>query len=263
MAILSTGPIENNAVSDVRPTQQVTVKIDNRNSLDGSVVLIQGYNLTSTRTLYVSEQISIDPDQVVTRTYFANLDAFEFVFTVEGVAIEQTEISVWGKNENGQLVAAHRLVSSELEIEGDNTSVNRIYVANFNSNDVSVINGDTNTVIATIPVGTNPAGIDVNPLTSRIYVANRSSNTISVINSITNAVIASVPVGSEPSDIGVDIATNAIYTANFNSLDTTEDITVIDGLTNTVIDAITIPGLNFLTGVGVNSLTNRIYAPNF
>ncbi|KAA2301775.1 hypothetical protein FY526_23285, partial [Clostridioides difficile] len=98
MAILSTGPIENNAVSDVRPTQQVTVKIDNRNSLDGSVVLIQGYNLTTTRTLYVSEQISIDPDQVVTRTYFANLDAFEFVFTVEGAAIEQTEISVWGKN---------------------------------------------------------------------------------------------------------------------------------------------------------------------
>ena len=60
---------------------------------------------------------------------------------------------MWGKTENGQLVAAHRLVSSELEIEGDNTSVNRIYVANFNSNDVSVINGDTNTVIATIPGG--------------------------------------------------------------------------------------------------------------
>lgn len=118
MAILSTGPIENNAVSDVRPTQQVTVKIDNRNSLDESVVLIQGYNLTATRTLYVSEQISLAPDQVVTRTYFANLDAFEFVFTVEGVAMEQTEISVWGKNETGQLVAAHRLVSSELEIEG-------------------------------------------------------------------------------------------------------------------------------------------------
>jgi len=163
MAILSTGPIENNSVSDVRPTQQVTVKIDNRNSLDGSVVLIQGYNLTSTRTLYVSEQISIDPDQVVTRTYFANLDAFEFVFTVEGAAIEQTEISVWGKNETGQLVAAHRLVSSELEIEGDNTSVNRIYVANFNSNDVSVINGETNTVIATIPVGARPFAVVVNP----------------------------------------------------------------------------------------------------
>lgn len=245
MAILSTGPIENNAVSDVRPTQQVTVKIDNRNSLDESVVLIQGYNLTATRTLYVSEQISLAPDQVVTRSYFANLDAFEFVFTVEGVAVEQTEISVWGKNEIGQLVAAHRLVSSELEIEGDNTSVNRIYVANFNSNDVSVINGETNTVIATVPVGTNPAGIDVNPLTSRVYVANRGSNTISVINSLTNAVIASVPVGSEAGDVGVDIATNAIYTANFNSLDTTEDVTVIDGLTNTVIDTITIPGLIF------------------
>ena len=104
MAILSTGPIENNAVSDVRPTQQVTVKIDNRNSLDGSVVLIQGYNLTSTRTLYVSEQISIDPDQVVTRTYFANLDAFEFVFTVEGVAIGRQRFPCGAKPKTASLL---------------------------------------------------------------------------------------------------------------------------------------------------------------
>ncbi|MEW9674286.1 hypothetical protein [Ammoniphilus sp. 3BR4] len=35
-------------------------------------------------------------------------------------------------------------------------SVNRIYVANFISNDVSVIDGATNTVIATVLVGTRP-----------------------------------------------------------------------------------------------------------
>ena len=140
---------------------------------------------------------------------------------------------------------------------------NRIYVANFNSNTVSVIDGATNTVIATIPVGINPAGVDVNPLTDRIYVANRLSDTVSVIDGVINTVIATVPVGDEAGDAGVNIATNAIYTANFNSLDSTEDVTVISGLTNTVIATIIIPGLNLATGIGANPLTNRIYVANF
>lgn len=114
MAILSTGPIENNEVSGVRPTVQVTVKIDNRDAVNQSAILIQGYNLTLTRTLYVSELITVSPDEVITRNYFANLDAYEFVFTTEGLAELQTETSVWGKNSAGQLVTAHRLVSAEL-----------------------------------------------------------------------------------------------------------------------------------------------------
>lgn len=34
----------------------------------------------------------------------------------------------------------------------------RAYVANFNDNTVSVIDSATNTVVATVPVGTNPEG---------------------------------------------------------------------------------------------------------
>lgn len=114
MAILSTGPIENNAVNGVRPTVQVTVKIDNRDAVNPSAILIQGYDLTLTRTLYVSELITVSPDEVITRNYFANLDAYEFVFTTEGLAELQTEVSVWGKDSAGRLVTAHRLVSAEL-----------------------------------------------------------------------------------------------------------------------------------------------------
>ena len=95
-------------------------------------------------------------------------------------------------------------------------SVNRIYVANFNDNTVSVINGATNAVIDTIPVGINPAGVAVNPLTNRIYVANRNSDDVSVIDGITNTVIATVPAGDEAGGAGVNTATNLIYAANFN-----------------------------------------------
>ncbi|WP_423826901.1 hypothetical protein [Serratia marcescens] len=38
-----------------------------------------------------------------------------------------------------------------------------MYVTNLNSNNVSVIDGLTNGVIATIPVGNGPFGVGVNP----------------------------------------------------------------------------------------------------
>ena len=44
----------------------------------------------------------------------ANFDAFEFNFTTSGAAETSIEVSAWGKNAAGQLVTAHRLVSSEL-----------------------------------------------------------------------------------------------------------------------------------------------------
>lgn len=114
MAILSTGPIENNAVSGVRPTQTVTVRIVKNSASGSSTVSIQGYVLSNTRTLYVSEVIALAPNQVVTRDYFADLNAYEFVFlTNEADDMDQIGISVWGKSSTGQLVNAHRVVTHE------------------------------------------------------------------------------------------------------------------------------------------------------
>lgn len=76
MVFLSTGPIENNMVGGVRPTQQITVRIDNRSSIEASTVTVQGYYLLGgVRNLYVSESINVAANQVITSNYFANLDA--------------------------------------------------------------------------------------------------------------------------------------------------------------------------------------------
>ena len=66
-------------------------------------------------------------------------------------------------------------------------------------------------VIATIPVGDCPVGLDANPLTGRIYVADVCDNIVSVINGRTNAVAATVPVGDFPYGIAVNPATGRIY----------------------------------------------------
>jgi YVTN family beta-propeller protein len=51
-----------------------------------------------------------------------------------------------------------------------------VYVANKDSNSVSVIDTTTNTVVAArIPVGTQPEAIAINPVGTRVYVANSKS----------------------------------------------------------------------------------------
>ena len=53
-----------------------------------------------------------------------------------------------------------------------NPVTNKIYVANYNSGDVTVIDGATNTT-ATVTAGTHPWAVAVNPVTDKIYVTNR------------------------------------------------------------------------------------------
>src|SRR6266404_8957511 len=77
----------------------------------------------------------------------------------------------------------------------------RPYVPNSASNNVSVIDTSTNTVVATVSVGANPQGVAVNPAGTRAYVANINSTNVSVIDTSTNTVVDTVAVGLSP--IGV------------------------------------------------------------
>jgi YVTN family beta-propeller protein len=141
---------------------------------------------------------------------------------------------------------------------GVNPSPGRVYVANENSNTVSVIDGTTNTVIATIGVGREPRGVGVNPSTHRVYVANGNSDTVSVIDGTANMVIATVGVGVSPVGVGVNPSIGRVYVANSNSNPGT--VSVIDGTTNTVIATIGVGSTAF--GVGVNPSAGRVYVGN-
>jgi hypothetical protein len=113
MALFSTGPMDNDPVMGTRPTQIVTVKVVNRDSLNPYNLVIQGFILNGVRTMYVNELVNLAPNQVLTRNYFADFDAFEFVFaTVEDVEAE-VGISIWGKQASGDLVDSHRVVAWE------------------------------------------------------------------------------------------------------------------------------------------------------
>jgi len=137
-----------------------------------------------------------------------------------------------------------------------NSSTNTVYISNFGSDSVSIINGSNNTIISTVSVGGSPYGISVNKETNKIYVANQLDNSVSVIDGSTNTVSATIPVDLKPIQLAINPKTNKIYVVNQNS----NKVFVIDGSSNTVTGSISVGELPF--GIEVNTKTNKIYVAN-
>ena len=90
------------------------------------------------------------------------------------------------------------------------------YVANGHDNNVSIINSNTNKVIATVPVGKTPllCVVGGSQHGSKIYVANYGKDTVSVIDTLTNLVTTTLKVGNNPSGIAANPYRSQIYVAN-------------------------------------------------
>ena len=136
-----------------------------------------------------------------------------------------------------------------------NPATNLIYVASMNDNNVSVIDGKSNQVIAKIEVGDGPDGIGVNPETNRIYVANENSNNVSVVDGSTSLVVDTIEVGNRLGSIAVNPKTNIIYVTDTSN----DNIIVIDGLTNEIISNIVVELRKRIIAIDINPETNRIY----
>lgn len=97
-------------------------------------------------------------------------------------------------------------------------------------NRVSVIDTATNTIVATIPVGSAPLEVAITPNGAFGYVPAFFSDNVTVFSTATNLPIATIPVGIDP--LGVAISPNGTlaYVSNHGS----NTISVINTATNTV-----------------------------
>ena len=77
-----------------------------------------------------------------------------------------------------------------------------------------MIDAATRAVTATVPVGSDPYGVAVDPAAHTVYVTNDGDGTVSVIDAATRAVTATIPVGNGPDGVAVDPATHAAYVTN-------------------------------------------------
>lgn len=130
-----------------------------------------------------------------------------------------------------------------------------VYVANFASNNLSVVSGSTSTVVSSIPLGLGADAATFDPANGYIYISRGGgvSGNLSVVSGSTNTVVATIPVGSYPYGAAYDSANGDIYVVNLQS----NTVSVVDGPTNTVVA--TIPVGAAPSGPAYDSANGDVY----
>jgi YVTN family beta-propeller protein len=122
------------------------------------------------------------------------------------------------------------------------------------SQNVSVIDGDSKAVIATLMVGPSPSAVVVDPNTNRIYVANFNGNSVSVIDGSSNTVVSTITVGSHPDALAINTSLRRVYVGNYGDY----SISVINQDSSQVETVATMGGVPQVA-IAANSTTNRVY----
>lgn len=133
--------------------------------------------------------------------------------------------------------------SAEIAIDPVNHTV---YIINYSVTDgvdancvycqessISVIDGASRSIIASMPIGEHAGHIAIDPDTRTAYVANNGNNSVSLVDTATNTRLTAVRNGrgvnlGKPSDLAVDPQTRSVYiTSDRGTL-------VVNAMTNTV-----------------------------
>jgi YVTN family beta-propeller protein len=129
-------------------------------------------------------------------------------------------------------VAAH--TSSRVKVGDDplaiavNSVTGRVYVLNTTSGTVSVLDGKTDAVIATVNVGKWPYVLAANPAENKVYVSNIFSNAITIIDGVTN-ITKTVNAGSADA-IAVDSKRNKVFLLGYEA----SSLIVLNGSDNSL-----------------------------
>jgi YVTN family beta-propeller protein len=117
-----------------------------------------------------------------------------------------------------------------------NSVTDQVFVSNSHISTVSVIDGTTNTIAATVTVGGAPVGVRVNSTNNQAYVVN-GVGTVSVIDGQSDQVIDTfaLPQGAEPNLVALDPITNRLFITN----GLPPVVYVIDASTGALLDTIT------------------------
>jgi YVTN family beta-propeller protein len=107
---------------------------------------------------------------------------------------------------------------------GINLRTNDVYVVNYGSNSVTVIDRATGKPVATVPVGDRPEAIAVDSVNNLIYVANMHSDSVTAIDGASNHVLATLPAGKNPYALAVNPEAGKLHVANLDD----RSFTIID-----------------------------------
>ncbi|RZK35331.1 MAG: YncE family protein, partial [Pedobacter sp.] len=129
------------------------------------------------------------------------------------------------------------------------------YIADVYLDIVSVIDINTNNIVARIPVGEGPTGVAVSPDGTRVYVANYDSHNVSVIDALENKVIATIQLNNALGSIRVSPDGKKIYVVDLSG-----KLITIDALTNTRTASLSVPASTYSMSISRDG--SKIFVPN-
>ena len=109
-----------------------------------------------------------------------------------------------------------------------------LYATNAASNNVTIINGATESVSGSVATGGGPRGVAYDGKNHDLYVADYGTDQVSVFSGTDNQSVATIPVGANPLSVIYDAASDRVFVTNYGS----SNVSVIDPSTNTVSSSV-------------------------
>ncbi|WP_246278258.1 YncE family protein [Phytohabitans rumicis] len=126
-------------------------------------------------------------------------------------------------------------------------SGDRLYVANAHTDTMSVVDTDAQRVLDTVRTGRRPTSLVASPSGDCVYVCNNADATVSAIDARTLGTVATIEVGRNPVDMALDPSGTRLYVANRRS----QSITVVDTTALEAIQTVQLSTLSNRPGVGL------------
>ncbi len=132
---------------------------------------------------------------------------------------------------------------------------NKVYCANSGENSVSIIDGATNVVRATIGVADFPANFCLNPNANKVYCFCPEDGIVEVFDGWGDSIMARIRLGDYPHAGAFSVTSNKLYVAR-SDIGT---LTVLDGWSDSVIRHIRI-ARDEIRGLLWHPANNRLFA---
>lgn len=129
-----------------------------------------------------------------------------------------------------------------------------LYVTDFDSSNVSVVNESTGVILENIPVGENPALATYVAASQDVYVADYGATNLTVISTVTNRVVAQIPVGLYPFGLAYVPRHSTLFVSNQYS----GNVSLINTTTNRVIGNVSLGAASYPAGLAYDPVRDTV-----
>lgn len=136
-----------------------------------------------------------------------------------------------------------------------------LYVANYNSGNLTVVNGTTLSVVGSIALSTEyfgpmPQSVVFNPWNDEVYVgAMDNLNNLTVVNTTNESVAGTIPVGAEPEDIALADGGQRLFVTDPLS----SNVSVINASSASLVGTLALPAGSAPGAIALDPVNQELY----